>query len=125
MRMHHVGIACKDINKAVVEYEKNHNVISKSEIVYDELQDAELIYLRTSEGVDVEFISGRQVENIVSKGINYYHLCFEVNDIETEIKKLVSNRAFIVSPAKPSVLFNNRKVAFLYTSNGLIELLEA
>ncbi len=73
----------------------------------------------------LELISGRQVETLLRKNITYYHLCFEVDDIHNEVDKLVNEGAFLISAPKPAVLFNNRDVAFLNVSYGMIELLNS
>lgn len=124
MRIHHVGIICKNIEKSVIDYKKNFEVIDTSDIVYDPLQDARLCMIKTSTGLDVEFISGNQVENLKKRGVNYYHLCYEVDDLEVAIARFESNGAVIVSQPKPAILFKNRRVAFLMLNSGLIELVE-
>ena len=53
-----------------------------------------------------------------------YHTCYEVVDIEVEIKKLKKNGYIQVSKTVPAIAFENRLVCFLYNKNiGLIELL--
>ena len=124
MKIHHVGIASKDIENSIKNYEKMHEVIKKTAIVFDKEQNACVAYLETKEGLNVEFIAGKQVENIIKRGISYYHLCYEVGNIEEQIEKFKKAGAIVVSAPKPSLLFEMRKVSFLYTSYGLIEFLE-
>ena len=59
LKIHHVGIVCKNIEKAVRDYQKLYNVLEVSEIVHDDLQHADLCILKTDTGLDVEFISIR------------------------------------------------------------------
>ena len=125
MKFHHIGIACKDISKEIKSISKIHDIIEISPIVHDTEQDAKLCMVKTSEGVNIEFISGPQVENLIKKRISYYHMCFEVCDIEKEILRLQSLGAFLVSDLKPAILFNNKRVAFLSVSYGIIELVES
>jgi len=125
MRFHHIGIATKNINNAISDYKKYHKVEFESEIIFDKEQDAELAYLETNDGVNVEFISGKVVENIIKKGITYYHLCYETEDLDKSISELYDKGAQIVSPPKPAILFDMRRVAFLYMNYGVIELLES
>ena len=49
---------------------------------------------------------------------------YEVENITKEKEKLIKNGAFLLSDEKEAVLFSNRKVCFLMTSYGMIELLE-
>lgn len=124
MNVHHIGIACKDIEQAIIDFKKFHNVIWESEIVEDPLQSAFLCLLKTDLGLDYEFISGPQVEKMAKKGISYYHICYEVESIEASIEDLISKGAMMVSAPKPAILFNNKRVSFLYLPYGLIELVE-
>lgn len=124
MKIHHVGIACRNIEKAIANYEKFFNVVEKTEIIHDPLQDASLCLLKTDTGLDVEFIAGEQVSGL-PKGTTYYHVCYEVDDLELEIKRFEENGALMVSNPKPAILFGGKRVAFLLIKSGLVELLES
>lgn len=124
MKIHHFGIACQDVEEAVAEFKKFHNVVWQSQIVTDNLQDARLCMVKTDLGVDYEFISGNQVDRMVKKGISYYHAGYEVDSLEDKIEDLLAKGAMMISEPKPAILFNNRRVAFLYLPYGLIELVE-
>lgn len=125
MKFHHVGVACKNIKEEIKNISQIHDVIEVSDIVYEMEQKASLCMIKTAEGVNIELISGEQVENLIKKRIAYYHLCFETDDITAEIIRLQELGAFLVSDAKPAKIFNNKKVAFLQASYGLIELVES
>jgi methylmalonyl-CoA/ethylmalonyl-CoA epimerase len=124
MKIHHIGIACSDIEEAIQEFSDYHKIIRKSEIMFDPLQNAKLCLINTDTGLDVEFISGEQVSKLVKKGINYYHICYEVDNLQSTIDNYLDHGAKLISESKEAVLFEHRKVAFLYVSYGLIELLE-
>lgn len=124
MKIHHIGIACKNINKAIKAYSSMYNVESVSDIVHDELQNADLCILKTDTGLDVEFISGEQVASLLKSRINYYHLCYSTEDIEKEISRFEEKGCVVVSELKPAILFGGKRVAFLMTPTGLIELVE-
>ena len=124
MKIHHVGIVCKKIEKAIRDYKSLYNVTEQSEIVYDELQKANLCLLKTDTGLDVEFICGEQVANLLKARITYYHLCYTVENLEAEILRFEENGSLVVSDPKPAILFGGKRVAFLMTSTGLVELLE-
>jgi len=125
MKFHHIGIACKNIDEEIANISKIHTITKQTEKVFDAQQNAELVLLTLADGTNMELIAGKQVETFVKKNITYYHICFEVDDILTEIDRLVAEGAFLVSPPKPAVLFGNRLVAFLNVSYGLIELLNS
>jgi methylmalonyl-CoA/ethylmalonyl-CoA epimerase len=125
MKFHHVGIACKNIDEEIASIAAIHKIIRQSPKVFDEAQNAELVLLTLADGTRLELISGKQVETFIKKNITYYHLCFEVDDINAEVARLVNEGAFLISPPRPAILFNNRKVAFLNVSYGMIELLNS
>ncbi len=123
MKFHHVGVACRNMDEEIANICRIHDIVNKSLVVHDEQQNAELVLLTLSDGTNIELISGKQVEGLVKKNIAYYHICFEVDDIDVEIERLVNDGAYLISPPKPAILFDNRKVAFLNVSYGMIELL--
>jgi methylmalonyl-CoA/ethylmalonyl-CoA epimerase len=123
MKFHHVGVACRNIGEEIDSISRIHTVIKKTPVVFDAEQNAELALLTLADGTNIELISGKQVETLLKKNISYYHLCFEVADIRSEIERLVNDHAVLISPPKPAILFDNREVAFLAVSYGIIELL--
>ncbi|MCF2674687.1 VOC family protein [Fusobacterium varium] len=124
MKFHHIGICCKNIKEEIENIKKIHQVKSVSKVIYDKKQEAELCILEIEDGLKIELIAEKQVENLLKKKITYYHICYEVENITKEKEKLIKNGAFLLSDEKEAVLFSNRKVCFLMTSYGMIELLE-
>jgi methylmalonyl-CoA/ethylmalonyl-CoA epimerase len=123
MTFHHVGIACRDIAEEIRNISAVHEGVTSSPVIFDPEQNAEVVLLTLSDGSNLELISGKQVEGLLKMNITYYHLCFEVDDIRAEIDRLEKENAKLVSAPKPAPLFDNREVAFLYVSYGIIELL--
>lgn len=125
MKFHHVGIACDDMDETERFVRSTHKVNSATERIYDPVQDATVCILNVEDGLNIELISGKQVEGILKKKMTLYHTCFETDDMQAAIKKLEEAGAFMLSEPKPALLFNNRHVCFLYTPIGIVELLEA
>lgn len=124
MKFHHIGIATENI-ESLIEYLKQIlNIKDISETVYDKNQDANLCMLTLEDGTKLELVSGKVVEKIVKKRQFLYHTCYETNDINKEIEKLQKLDSFLVSEPKEAILFKNKKVAFLMTNIGLVELVE-
>lgn len=121
MRFHHIGIATKNIDKTLKWVIDTYDVIEVSEKVYDPNQNAYLVMIKTKD-INIELVSGEVVEKFIAKNITYYHICYEVIDIEKAIKEF--KNSFVISKPKKAILFNNRKVAFLLTPIGIVELLE-
>lgn len=123
MKFHHVGVACKDIQAELQNIRKLHKIIEETPVVFDENQQAELCMITVEDGLNIELVSGAPVENLLKKRISYYHICYEVDDINQSIESLIGNGGMLISPPKDAILFNNRKVAFLMLSYGIVELL--
>lgn len=124
MRLHHIGVATKDI-EATKAYIKNlYPVIKETDIIYDPNQDATLCMLTLEEGLELELIMGEKVNSFVDKKQYIYHLCFEVADMEEALAEYRKNRDIVMSKPTPAVLFDNRRVAFVFTPIGIIELVE-
>ena len=124
MKFNHIGICCKNIEKKINSIEKIHKIVKKTKILYDPLQDANLCMLTLEDGTNLELVSGKVVEIFLKKKIDYYHICYEVTDIEEEVEKICSNGGVQISEIKPAVLFSNRRVVFFKVDYGIIELLE-
>lgn len=124
MKFHHVGIATKNIEETKNKISKMMNIIEESEIIFDELQDARLCMLSLDNNFKIELIEGNVVSNFVKKRNYLYHTCYSVSDINKTIEKLVLDGALLISAEKPAILFDGKKVAFLMTDIGIVELLE-
>lgn len=124
MKFHHIGIATSNIEETIVKLKDVMNIENISDIVYDELQDGRLCMLTLEDGINLELIEGKVVENIIKKRQYLYHTCYVVSSLDDSIEDLINKGAFLISDAKPAKLFNNRKVAFLMWDLGMIELLE-
>ncbi|KFF75069.1 lactoylglutathione lyase [Chryseobacterium sp. P1-3] len=125
MKFHHVGVACKDIQTELQNIRKLHKIVEETPVVFDPNQQAELCMVTVEDGLNIEFVSGKPVENLLKKRISYYHICYEVEDIVTTIDLLTQNGGMLISPPKEAILFDNRKVAFLMLPYGIIELLNS
>jgi methylmalonyl-CoA/ethylmalonyl-CoA epimerase len=125
MKFHHLGIACGDIEKAIIFVKRMHEIEFQSEIIFDKHQNANLCLLRTDENIGIELVSGEKVMKLVKRNTLLYHTCWEVDVIEDSIMKLLKNSdTILLSEPTPAILFNNRKVAFIHTPIGVVELLE-
>lgn len=124
MKFHHIGIACNDIYTEIEKLKKIHSISKVTDIIFDENQKASICMVTLSSGFNIELVSGETVKKFVKSIATPYHICYSCSDIEVEIENILSNGGVLVSKPKSAKLFNNRKVAFLFVSYGLIELLE-
>ena len=124
-RVHHVGVACRQIEPARQWVRATHDVVADSGIVHDPLQGADLCLLSLRDAPAIELVAGAAVNDLVAKGHSWYHLCHEVDDLQAAVDALCEQGSMIVVPPTPAVLFADRPVSFLLSPLGLVELLEA
>ena len=70
MKIHHVGIACRNIEETLIFIEKTYKVIEKTCTVYDPLQDVNLCFITVEDNLNIELVSGSKVENLIKKKFN-------------------------------------------------------
>ncbi len=69
--MHHIGIACLNIEKTLKDISAIHSVSRISKVVYDANQNAKLCMVELENDEKLELISGPKVEKMVKKGIKF------------------------------------------------------
>ena len=130
LKLHHIGIVVQNINESLGEIANFLNFESTSLPTLIGSQKVNICFLKTN-NVYVELIEPAEenspITNFAKEGGGFHHLCFEVDDIQQEIDKMVKNGAHVVvSPVKG---FDDRLIAFLMlnlkkTNCKLIELVE-
>ena len=129
MKIEHIGIAVKDLEKSNLVFEK---ILGKS--YYKEEQVA-------SEGVKtsffaigeskIELVGSEKNDSAIEKYLEknregIHHIAFGVENLEKEIERL-KNEGFIFISETPKLGADNKRIVFLHpkTTNGvLIELCE-
>lgn len=124
MKFHHIGIATQHIELTLKYIKNTYDVSSVTDIIFDKNQNATLCLITLKDSTNIELVSGEAVKTYLKKRIFLYHTCWEVDDIEKTIQKLQNSGDILIVPPKKAVLFDFRRVAFLQSKLGLIELLE-
>ena len=91
MIFHHIGIAVNNIENAQTSYEKLGYKMTL--IIIDPIQNVKLCFLDKSDSPTLELVcpidDKSPVVSILKKNNAMpYHTCYEVDDIDLEIKKL-------------------------------------
>ena len=130
LKLHHIGIVVQNINESLGEIANFLSFESTSMPTLIGSQKVNICFLKTN-NVYIELIEPTEenspITNFAKEGGGFHHLCFEVDDIQQEIDKMVKNGAYlVVAPVKG---FENRLIAFLMlnlkkTNCKLIELVE-
>ena len=130
MKLHHIGIAVKNIQESLGELTQFLSFESTTVPSLIGSQKVNVCFLKTN-NVYIELIEPAEENSPISaftdNGGGFHHICFEVSDIHKEAEKMVKNGArIIVEPVKG---FDDRLIAFLLlnmknTNCNLIELVE-
>ena len=130
LKLHHIGIVVQNINESLGEIANFLSFESTSMPTLIGSQKVNICFLKTN-NVYIELIEPTEenspITNFAKEGGGFHHLCFEVDDIQQEIDKMIKNGAhLVVAPVKG---FENRLIAFLMlnlkkTKCKLIELVE-
>lgn len=128
MQFHHIGMACRNIvaelpELALMGYQPEGPQFQ------DPIQQV-LIQFVTGGGPRIELIQPANpqspVNGVLKRGSKFYHLAYEVNQLETAIDQFKSRKFFPVAPPAPAVAFGMRRIVFLTSETfTLIELIEA
>lgn len=131
MKIHHIGYAVKNINKAINEFiELGYCKIGNT--IEDENRNV-LIQFMEKDAYCIELISQYKLEKKSpvdqilkkNKGATPYHLCYEVEEIGDKIQEFCSKGYILIEKESEAKAIDYRKVAFLYNINiGIIELVE-
>ncbi|HJU14641.1 MAG TPA: VOC family protein [Candidatus Nitrosotalea sp.] len=129
MRLHHIGIVVPSIQESLGELRNFIEFQSISLPMPVATRKVNVCFLKVGEPF-LELIEPQSEDSGISEfslsGGGIHHICFEVEDIEAEVDKMVKKGAvLLVSPEKG---FDERKIAFVdlktKTRCGLIEFLE-
>ena len=128
MKIHHIGYLVKKIDRSIKIFEELGFTLTK-DIVLDEYRQADICFLE-KEGYVVELVSPVSKESVVAQlmkelGNTPYHICYETDDIEKEVNRLLEQHYVVCSEIHSAVAIDNKKVCFMINPYiGMIELLE-
>jgi methylmalonyl-CoA/ethylmalonyl-CoA epimerase len=129
IKINHIAIAVNNIEEAANFYQTILGLkLSGLEVVTD--QKTRVGFLKIGES-NIELIQPAErdsplVKFLETKGQGIHHICFEVDDVESEVKSLLEKGALLIDQ-KPRSGAHNTKVAFIHprsSSGVLIELCE-
>lgn len=127
MKIHHIGYAVEDMDKAkkyFVDLGYDVGVITN-----DETRKVEIAFAKNGEVV-IELIApqapGSPVDNILGKnGPIPYHICYEVSNVDVACKEMKHKGWSVLRKPETAPAINGAKVAFLFNKSvGLIEIVE-
>jgi len=128
-RIEHLGIAVKDLDLSAKIYEDLFDVSAYNE-EHVESEGVRTLFFMIGES-KIELLQATNPESPIAKfiekrGEGIHHIAFEVNDIESELKRLQSLGYQLINEI-PKDGADNKRIAFLHpksTGGVLIELCE-
>ena len=127
---HHIGVITPDIIECSDSFKRLSIINRFGEIHKEESQGVSIRFGVNVEGILYEIIeplnSNSPINNALMQGKNIInHIGYVVDSIEDTILELTMEKLIRKGNPKPSKVFNNAPVQFIYTSSGmLIELIE-
>ncbi len=124
--LHHTGCVVPSIAAGLERWRAALGAIYVSEVFEDETQRARVVFLDFAPGggTRLELVepltSDSPVARFLEKGGGLHHLCFEVDDIEGQIRDWKAQKAMLIRPPRPAVAFGGRRIAWVVTPDKLL-----
>jgi len=123
----HVGVAVTSIDQGIAEYKKGFSLeVDLREVIPS--QKVEIAFLKLGNSL-IELLAPTDESSTIAKflktkGPGLHHICFRVNDIRAELKRL-NGLGYQLIDQEPRPGAHNSLIAFIHpksTSGSLIEL---
>jgi methylmalonyl-CoA/ethylmalonyl-CoA epimerase len=129
--LHHVGYVVDSIAERIESFRASVAAAEVSETFHDPIQRSRVIFLTlpTAGAVHLELVEpaapDSPVARFLEKGGGLHHLCYEVDDLEQQIRWMKSLKAMLMRSPQPAVAFGGRRISWMRTRDSLlIEYLE-
>jgi methylmalonyl-CoA/ethylmalonyl-CoA epimerase len=129
---HHIGIAVRDLQTAVLLYKDLFQYELDSGPFDDPVQNVSVCFLSSPDNTPlIELVAplgqNSPVDRALKKtGGGPYHICYQVPDINAAIGRLTEKGALLLVGPVPAVAFGMREIAWLQTeARLLVELVQA
>jgi len=125
-RFHHIGYAVKDIMLTAEYYISSGWELT--DIYNDLIQNTRIAFLKREQFPLIELVApidekSPVVNTLDKSGVSPYHICYEVDDIDSAIFELRKKKFVALFKPVPAVALNNKLICYLYNKSvGLIEL---
>lgn len=128
---HHIGIVVRSIPISIEGFLQSLQAEWDGTIFHDPNQGVRVTFLHSRQAGNpvVELVEpageNSPVTPFLKRGGGLHHLCYEIDDLEHQLKLSRQQGAIVVRPPLPAVAFQQRRIAWIYTKNKLlVEYLE-
>jgi len=129
--LHHIGYVVPSIDEGLDSWRRSLQAPATSPVFEDPIQQVSVVFLDLPgpSEVKVELVSATSTSSPVARvqqqGGGLHHVCFLVDDLEAQIARMKSERAFLIRSPVPAVAFGGRRIAWMRTRDRLlVEYLE-
>ena len=128
MQIDHIGYVVKNIDRAMMEFEKL-GYEKCSTFFDDDKRNVKILFIKKNDYI-LELVEPKDESSDAYSYLKKlqngpYHICYKVDNIDESISNLVEEGYMVVKEKCEAIAFGNKKVCFLYKrSMGLIELVE-
>jgi methylmalonyl-CoA/ethylmalonyl-CoA epimerase len=129
--LHHVGFVVGSIQEEIEGFTASVGATWNGEIFEDPLQQVRVTFLEPASSGEAAIelieptVENSPVSRFLARGGGLHHLCYEVDNLEEELKQARARGGLIVKRPLPAVAFKGRRIAWVVTRNRLvIEYLE-
>jgi methylmalonyl-CoA/ethylmalonyl-CoA epimerase len=130
LRLHHIGIAVRDIDRAVEDHRRRLGCRPVGELFHDPMQTALIQFLSVpGDSVLIELVAPDGPKSLLARavrtGVGINHLCYSTDDIEAACESLREDGMVVFKDPTPAVAFGGRRIAWLMGEEWyLTELVE-
>jgi methylmalonyl-CoA/ethylmalonyl-CoA epimerase len=129
---HHVGFVVASIQDSAQSFAASLAATWDGEVIHDPNQVVRVSFLHGKHPADplIELVepAGEKspVLSFLQRGGGLHHLCYQVDNLDEQLRHSRAAGGLITRTALPAVAFGGRRIAWVYTKNKLlIEYLEA
>jgi methylmalonyl-CoA/ethylmalonyl-CoA epimerase len=118
-KLHHVGIVVSNIENEVERLAGLFGASWNTKIFHDPLQEVRVTFLRGAYPGEalIELVepAGEKspVQSFLHKGGGFHHMCYEVSDLDAQLRDMRARGHAVVRPPLPAVAFGNRRISWV------------
>lgn len=131
LKLHHIGFVVSSIQESGESFAQSVGASWDGKIIFDPVQRVNVSFFQGRNITDplIELVEPGGPESPVShfleRGGGLHHLCYEVRDLESQLRFCQSVGTRIIRPPVPAVAFGGRRIAWGITKKRLLmEFLE-
>ena len=129
MKIDHIGIVVKSIEKGIEHWENVFEYQQLTEAVVNSRERVNVVFMSKEGSLTIKLLEPVDEKSTVyrfaMRGGGLHHLCFKCDDLSSEVQHLKNMGLRVLKNPQPGEAFDNENIAFLFAKNNLnIELID-